>query len=289
VTALFHCIDDGAPEETVRLLAEACASRSVEFRAIEASTFRYRPQDRLPPHSMLYRPAVSRAAQLVEEFLLRDDVASFYPDVDAALFSCGAPRRQLERVGLTVPRSIPVACTDAPVLADHVERLGGFPVIVKIGGGEGGIGVMRADSMPVLRALLDHLVRGQGQVPELSAYVPDAMHHRVIVVGDRAVATYENPIEPDDFRSKPSEDPAAYTADVPAELASLALAATRSQRLRFGGVDLLRHPSGRLYVLEVNFPCFFAQATLGGGLDIAGPMIDELLAVSAALRTNRPR
>jgi glutathione synthase/RimK-type ligase-like ATP-grasp enzyme len=59
-------------------------------------------------------------------------------------------------------------------------------------------------------------------------------------------------------------------------LAAPAVRAVRAQRLFFGGVDLLRHPSGRLYVIEVNFPCFFAQATLGGGVDVAGPMIDFL-------------
>ena len=241
---------------------------------VDAPSFRYRPEDRLPRGSMLYRPAGSRAAQHVEEFLLREGVASFYPDLDAMFFSCGAPRRQMERAGINVPRAVPVATSDGELLADVVERLGGFPVVVKVGG-EGGVGVMCADSMPVLRALLDHLCRST--VPELSAFVPDAMHHRVIVVGDRAVATYKNPIAEDDFRSAPSDERADYSADVPPELARLALAAARAIRVELAGVDILSHASGRLYVLEANFPCFFAQATIGGGLDVAGPMVDWLL------------
>lgn len=275
---IFTCVDDGVPEVTVRLLREACEARGVLYRALDARSFRYGPHDRLPPGAMLYRVSGSRAAQHVEEHLVREGVATFHASVDDAIFSCGAPQRQLERAGLVVPRWFPLATTDREVLADFVDRLGGFPVVVKVGGGEGGLGVMRADTMPALRALIDHLVRGEGRVPELSAFVPDALHHRVIVVGDRAVATYENPVVEGDFRSAPADEPAAYSSAVPALLAAPAIAAVRALRLRFGGVDLLRHASGRVYVLEVNFPCFFAQATLGGGVDVAGAMVDWLVA-----------
>lgn len=279
---IFTCVDDGVPEITLRLLREACDAREVLFRAIDARAFRYQPSDRLPEGAMLYRASGSRAAQFVEEHLLREGIATLHASIDDAIFSCGAPQRQLERAGLVAPRWFPVATTERELLADFVERLGGFPVVVKVAGGEGGLGVMRADAMPALRALIDHLVRGEGRVPELSAYVPDAMHHRVIVVGDRAVATYENPIEAGDFRSAPADDAAAYSADVPPHLAAPAIAAVRALRLRFGGVDLLRHASGRVYVLEVNFPCFFAQATLGGGVDVAGAMLDWLVARAQA-------
>ena len=49
---------------------------------------------------------------------------------------------------------------------------------------------------------------------------------------------------------------------------------------------MLGHPSGRLYVLEVNMPCYFPQAQLRGGIDIAGAMIDHLQARSTRLRSS---
>lgn len=275
--AVFACVDDGVPEETVRLLREACERRGVLFRHIDARSFRYTPEDRLPPRSMLYRPAISAAALHVEEFLLQEDVISLHESPRDALFCCASPQRVMERAGVNVPRTFPVATTDPQLLADFVERLGGYPVVVKANGGEGGVGVMRADNEPSLRGIVDYLVRGQGKVPTLSAYIPEALHYRVIVVEERAVACYENPIREGDFRSAPSDDGAAYQAEVPGALAAPAILATRAQRLRFGGVDLLRHPSGRVYVLEVNFPCYFPQATLGGNLDVAGPLLDALL------------
>jgi hypothetical protein len=273
---LLTCIDDGVPTESLALLQEACEQRGVLLRRVAASRFRYAPEDRPPPFSMLFRPATSPAALHVEDFLIRDDLASFFPGVSAVHFACTSPLRAMERAGVNVPRTFPVGSADPGLLASFVERLGGFPVVIKAGGGEGGVGVMRADSMPALRSLLDYLVHGGG-VPMLSAYVPGAMHHRVVVVGDRAVATYENPIRPDDFRSLPSGDPAHYSADVPPELAGPAIRAVQAQRVLFGGVDLLRHPSGRVYVLEVNFPCYFPQATAVGGVDVAGEMVRFLI------------
>jgi glutathione synthase/RimK-type ligase-like ATP-grasp enzyme len=171
-----------------------------------------------------------------------------------------------------------VASTEQTLLDSFVERLGGFPVVLKVPGGEGGLGVMRVDGMVTLVSLVDYLVRAQGHVPLLSAYIPDAVHHRVIVVGDQAVASYENPIRDGDFRSIPSLEPEAYSGTVAPALGQIAVAATRAERLAFAGVDLIVHPTGRVYVLEVNYPCYFAQATLGGGIDVAGRMVDYLVA-----------
>ncbi len=273
--SVFTVIDDGVPTETLAPLREACARRGVIFRQLAAKAFGYSPEDRLPPFSLIYRPATSTAATHVEEFLLRDNVISFH-EADP-LFPCASPERAMERAGVNLPRSFPVASTEPKLIASFVERLGGYPVVVKTSGGEGGVGVMRADNEATLRGLLDYLVRANGCVPTLSAYIPEAMHFRVIVVGEQAVACYENPVRPGDFRSSPSSEADSYRADVPDWLAAPAVRAVRAQRLFFGGVDLLRHPSGRLYVLEVNFPCFFAQATLGGGVDVAGPMLDFLI------------
>jgi hypothetical protein len=218
------------------------------------------------------------AALHVEEFLVATNVATFHGETEGTFFPCASPVAVRQRAGIDGPRSFPVATTDPTLLRSFVERLGGFPVVLKVPGGEGGLGVMRVDGMIALASLLDYLVRGQGHVPMLSAYVPDATHHRVIVVGDRAVAAYENPVRDGDFRSTPSSEPQAYTASVPASLATMAVAATHAERIEFAGVDLIQHPSGRVYVLEVNYPCYFAQATLGGGVDVAGPMVDYLVA-----------
>ena len=42
-------------------------------------------------------------------------------------------------------------------------------------------------------------------------------------------------------------------------------------------------PRRRLYLLEANFPCYYAQAQLKGGVDVAGAMVDYLLSQAGAL------
>jgi ribosomal protein S6--L-glutamate ligase len=173
-------------------------------------------------------------------------------------------------------------CADRALLKSYVAALGGFPVVLKLAGGEGGVGVLRADSLPALYSLVDHVLH-QAQMPTLSAYVDGAVHHRVVVVGHRAVATYRNVNHEDDFRSHAPDDPSAYSAAVPPRLAKLALAAARTIRVELAGVDILEHPSGRLYLLEANFPCYHPQAETGGGIDVSGAMVEHLLAKAAAM------
>ena len=150
--------------------------------------------------------------------------------------------------------------------------------MVKFNGGEGGVGTLRVDSLAALFSLVDH-ARSQGLSPALIQYLPDTVHWRVIVVGDRAVASYPNPVPPDDFRSRAPSDPAAYRAPPPPKLAALAVAATHTLGARFGGVDLLyRAEDDQAWILEVNTPCYFAHAQEEGGVDVAGAMLDALLA-----------
>jgi hypothetical protein len=276
----FVCIDDGVPDETVGLLQRACADRDVPFRTIEASGFDYDVSERCEPGDLLYRPAVSLRACQVELFVHGPGVATFYGDDP---FFIGTNQTLLfERAGLPIPRTRSLPPVSRDEIRDTIDRLGGLPVILKVGGYEGGVGVVLLDSWRSACSTLDY-VWATGVVPLLSAYVPDAVHWRVVVVGDRAVAAYENHLREDDFRSEASSEADDYT-DGPAEdLAEIALGAARALRRELVGVDILEHPSGRLYLLEANFPCYYPQAQLVAGIDIAGAMVDHLLSKATTL------
>jgi glutathione synthase/RimK-type ligase-like ATP-grasp enzyme len=112
----------------------------------------------------------------------------------------------------------------------------------------------------------------------LVSFIPDAMHWRLVVVGDRVVTAYKNPTRPNDFRSEPSDQRADYGLTPPPEMAALAVRATAVAGTYFAGVDVLEHPSGRLYVLEANFPCYFPQAESYGAADVSGALVAFLLA-----------
>jgi hypothetical protein len=272
----FVCIDDGVPAETLAVLSAACARRGIVFKPVEAAGFDFLPERRLGPGDMLYCPAASERAGAVERFLFAPGVADLRCDpLGPFALVDGAPLI-FSRHGLPIPRQCTVGIAAIPLLTRMVEEIGGFPVVVKVPGGSRGVGVMRADSLPALVSLVEFLI-AKGVLPLLSSFVANAVCWRVVVVGERAVSACRNPVPDGDFRSGQAAQPGDYSTSIPVELAELAVAAVRVLRLEFGGVDILEHESGRLYLLEANFPCYFAQADLIGGADVAGAMLDHLV------------
>ncbi len=275
----FYCVNDAVPVETIDLLRGACATRDIPFVEVDAPSFDFDPDRRLTAGDLLYRPAVSPAAGWVEQFLYAPGVATFYRDADGIFFDPSCAPLLFQHAGLPTARTVYASTTDRTLLKQFVEHVGGLPVIVKMLGGEGGVGVMRVESLPALYSLMD-FAHALGRAPLICAYVDDSVHWRVVVVGDRAVAAYRNPPEVDDFRTYASDDTHDVTANPDPALAEVAVRAVAALHLEFGGVDILRHPTGRLYVLEANFPCYFPHAQRVAGIDIAGTMLDFLLAKS---------
>jgi len=269
----FYCVDDGVPPETVESLHAACIERGHTFvRVVPRDVDLLRGP--LPPGSMLYTPSTSLLAERVEQQLWQPGVSSFHRRDEGPFVQTLHPLLAFARADLPVPRFVRVHRAADDALEGWVDALGGFPLVVKSGGGEGGVGTLIADSMPALRSLLD-LLLAQGQHPTLLAFVPDAVHLRLVVVGDEVVTAYRNPTRPGDFRSEPSDDPADYEIELDPSHAEIAVAASHVVGYAFAGVDLLLHPSGRAYLLEANFPCYFPQAEMFGA-DVAGAMLDYL-------------
>lgn len=268
-------VDDGVPEHTIRSLTAAAVERDVDVRVVEAAEHDFRAPP-LEPDTMLYTPATSLLATRVERQLYQPGVVTFYLAPASPWLLPVEDERRLMAAGVSAPRSVWVGSPDPERLDAAVEALGGYPLIVKVPGGAGGVGVMRAEARGALVALVEFL-REHGHSVQLRAWVEPRTVWRVIVVGDRAVAAYENPLRVADFRSYASEDPAAYTATPEPELAALAVNAAHAVGTTLAGVDVVEHPSGRLYVLECNFPLYFGHAEETGGISVAGPMVDWLM------------
>lgn len=272
--ALTCVVETGTPDTTRDSLRRACAARGLRFDEVLGAALDPR-EPPLEPGALLYRPATSWAAMRAERQLWQPGVATFYRGEEGPFGVRTEQWLALARAGLPTPASLRLGSTDEAVLRDAVDALGGLPVVVRLDDGEGGVGVLRADSFAALRPLAE-LLHSRGHAARLAAYVPDAMHWRLVVVGDRAITAYRNPVRPDDFRSEPSGSPDDYGLTPDPEMAALAVRAARVAGSAFAGVDVLEHPSGRLYVLEANSPCYFPQAEAWGKADVAGAMIDWL-------------
>jgi hypothetical protein len=280
----FALIDDDVPEETVSLLAQACAQRNVALDHVSAPAFDLAAFAPLGPGDLLYRPAVSIAAARVEKLAWRPEVATFYADPLGPFAVVEDYPLLFQSLGFPVPRSLPILGRDRGALRQALDAVGGLPAVIKVLGWSRGVGAIQVDSLSGLFSVVD-LVQAQGLSPYLCAMAAPSVHWRVTVVGGAAAAAYRNPQDLDDFRTYGSEDPADFTDAVRADLADLAVRAVKALRLELGGVDILEHESGRLYLLEANFPCYFAQAQTVAGIDVAGRMVEHLISKSKRLST----
>jgi hypothetical protein len=265
----FYCVNDSAAPTTVALLRGSCAARSVEF-------VDYGRERRLSSGDLLYRPAISAAAIQVEQFLFNEQVASFYRRPESIFFQPITPPLLFQYTGLPIPPTVYCSTMQRSVIRGFVEQLGGFPIVVKVLGYSSGIGVMRVDSYPVLFSLLDFAL-SQGHNPLLCAYIDQATHWRLIVLGDAVISAYVNEPAADDFRTSAPADPQNYTTTVRPDLAGIAVRAVQVLQREFGGVDLLEDTHGKVFLLEANFPCYFAHPQDAAGIDISGMMVEYLI------------
>jgi hypothetical protein len=271
VTTLW-CVDGDASSLGVSLLADAARTRRIGVCVPDVLGFDF--GTRAAPGDILVRTGVSPASVLVEQHLWSPGVRTTYCDPDDLHIVVDQPGALLAKHGISVPRQVVCLNSERSLLRAHVEHLGGFPVVVKVGGFEGGLGVMLAESPASLASIVDHLL-ASGRPVTLQEFIGDADHWRVVLVRGTVVATYPNPTPTDDFRSKPSTSPADYTIGAPPTTTSIATAAAAILRAGLAGVDVLVRGDER-WVLEVNTPCFFAQAQVSGGVDVAGAILDVL-------------
>ena len=234
---------------------------------------------------MLYRVATTHQACVIEQQLVHQGVATCYRDSEGSFVIWDNQTLFLARHGLSVPRTFHSMTTDRTELKRRVEALGGFPVILKVPGKSLGVGVVRVADWPTLYSVADALVSAHGQHVSLMSCIEPAVHWRVLVVSGTVAATYRNIPQEDDFRTCVDEDlKDCFMEPAPESAQQLAVEACEVLGFEFGGVDVLVHGSGRSYVLEVNFPCYFGHPKDAIGLDVAGVLVEHLKQKGQQLR-----
>lgn len=272
----LHLVDDGVPSISLDIMLEACKQRSLDYIVHEAGTFVFEPERKASPGDLLFRPAVSSAALRVEQYLFQPGVSTFYNDPFGIYYTSNNATALYEQHEIPIPRSFYLHNRSPNVLDYYVEQLGGYPVILKVLGYSGGVGVMKLDSSESLYSVVD-FVCANGTVPLLSTFIPNAVHWRCVVVGSDVVAAYINPPIKDDFRTFGTTNKDEVFTSAGEAIDAISVKAVSLLGNEFGGVDVLQHPSGRCYVLEANFPCYYAHAQEIGGIDVAGKMVDYLI------------
>jgi hypothetical protein len=264
-------------DELTEQLVEAAQARGIIATLVMVDAFDHVEPPLLDVGDMLYRVATSHAAHVVEQTLAHPGVATCYVDELGPHQIWDNQSLLLARCGVPTPRTFYAMTTRRGELKRRVEALGGLPVILKVPGRSLGVGVVRVEAWPTLFSVADALYSAHGQDVHMMSCVEPAEHWRAIVVGEQVAASYRHVLLEDDFRTGVDEEAREHFEDEPpAGVNEVAVEACRALGLAFGGVDVLVHESGRVYVLEVNFPCYFGHPKRAVGLDVAGVLVEWL-------------
>ncbi len=157
-----------------------------------------------------------------------------------------------------------------------IETVGGAPLVVKLLEGTQGMGVVLAETRKAAESVI-------GAFRELDAniliqeFIKEAggSDIRVLVVGERVVASMMRTAPAGDFRSNLHRGGTAQKIKLTPEERTTAVRAAKILGLRVAGVDMMRSNHGPV-VLEVNSSPGIEGIEQATGIDVAGKIIDWL-------------
>jgi len=188
----------------------------------------------------------------------------------------------LQEAGLPTPET--VVCEGMDEAMKAVRALG--DVVIKPIFGSLGHGMVRvADPEVALRIL-----RSLDQTRPVF-YVQRAIDHggrdfRVFIVGGRVLGAIERRAPEGEWRTNVAIGGSARAVDLPEASEALALRAAAAVGADYAGVDLLPARDGRVFVLEVNGIPGWEGLQTATGTDVAGAIVEHLIARVAARRAS---
>lgn len=179
----------------------------------------------------------------------------------------------LTRRNLPVPRTIVVR--QIQYIDEAIERIGGYPVILKSPYGSFGAGVVIVESRRSLYSALDVFwMSMRSNILLIQEYVAEAdgSDYRAYVIGDKVVASMKRQAQKGEFRSNLQLGGEASVVELTTEEKKLAIRATQALNLQIGGVDILRSKRGPV-IMEVNANPGFLGISDITGIDVAGEIV----------------
>ena len=159
-----------------------------------------------------------------------------------------------------------------------LDRLGGYPVVLKQASGRVGEGVFLVKTEHQARLILhNNLATGKGMLVQRFIPPENRLNIRVLVIGGKVVGAMKLKPKPGDFRSNFHLTQKSWPVKLLPEWAEIALKAAGALGLEIAGVDLIVDAEGKVCVIEVNYSPGFSGLEAATGLDIAGRIIDYVV------------
>ena len=165
-------------------------------------------------------------------------------------------RNKVRTLQIMARKGIPIPQTLFSINPDNIEEqiklLGGPPVIIKLQEGTHGLGVILAETKKSAKSIIDTLYKMDTSIL-LQQYIEEAEGEdiRLIVVGNKVVASMKRKSELDEFRSNVHRGADTEAIKPTSKELYIALNAIKYLGLGVAGVDLIRSKKGPL-LLEVN-------------------------------------
>lgn len=182
----------------------------------------------------------------------------------------------LDEAGILTPPTVVAERMDEAMAAFRAFG----DVIVKPLFGSNGRGMVRVDDEEVAYRVFRALELDRSIYYIQKTIVHSGLDVRAFVVGERVVAAAERQAQ--GWRTNASRGARMAPFTLPAEWEALSLQAAAVAGCHYAGVDLLPAQSGELYVLEVNGIPGWRGLQSTTDLDIAGAIVDHLVARVAA-------
>jgi len=165
-----------------------------------------------------------------------------------------------------------------------IGMVGPAPHVVKLNEGTQGSGVVLAQDDAASRSVIEAF-RGLYASFLVQEFIAEAKGAdlRCFVVGDRVVAAMQRRAAPGDFRANLHRGGKAQLVQLSDAENEVAVRAAQRLGLGVAGVDLLRSRRGPL-LLEVNSSPGLEGIEAASGVDIAGTILDHVLALAMARR-----
>ncbi|HAY40328.1 MAG TPA: hypothetical protein DCY53_13950 [Desulfobacteraceae bacterium] len=159
-----------------------------------------------------------------------------------------------------------------------LDRLGGYPVVLKQASGRVGEGVFLVKSEHQARLILhNNLETGKGMLVQRFIPPENRLNIRVLVIGGKVAGAMKLKPKPGDFRSNFHLTQKSWPVELLPEWEEIALKAADALGLEIAGVDLVVDEKEKVRVIEVNYSPGFSGLEAATGLDIAGRIIDYVV------------
>lgn len=277
---MFYVIDYVRGESTAgKRLIRACKERGIEWKRIDQNLFD--PDEYMfSSEDSCYRTSTTKKAYRIEQYMRKYGV-KFTAEKGRKNRSVFETEERYRELGVRGIRTEYFPSKKEVLLEKQVEKLGGFPVILKESGKSEGEGVVKVDSMSSLLSVLHRMLSTSRGRVVMKEYIAHDEQARIVVLGQKVVGQKANIKQGKEIRLNADVDKfTEEKRDYPAEIKQLAINATKAQGVGFAGVDILIDEKGKGYVAEVNSPCAFTYTENVAGVDIAEKIVEYLTGVT---------